>query len=155
MDKRAGELNAEYLAKAKHTDQTYCGTPRDTVGPVELKLGSLGRVHGIVVGAFGEASDDLHSLIHHLAVSRVRFAGPQVGRRGQVRTEEAEIALTTSLLRKSLSVCAVRRQACSPLIQLFFGFASDIDQTNINRDIRDGNWLSIQMRPIPGFINLM
>ena len=29
------------------------------------------------------------------------------------------------------------RQACSPLIQLFFGFASDIDQTNINRDIRD------------------
>ena len=30
------------------------------------------------------------------------------------------------------------RQACSPLIQLFFGFASDIDQTNINRDIRDG-----------------
>ena len=34
------------------------------------------------------------------------------------------------------------RQACLPLIQLFFGFASDIDQTNINRDIRDGNWLS-------------
>ena len=34
------------------------------------------------------------------------------------------------------------RQACSPLVQLFFGFASDIDQTNINRDIRDGNWLS-------------
>ena len=91
MDKRAGELKAEYLAKAKHTDQTYCGTPRDTVGPVELKLGSLSRVHGIVVGAFGEASDDLHSLIHHLAVSRVRFAGPQVGRRGQVRMEEAEI----------------------------------------------------------------
>ena len=34
------------------------------------------------------------------------------------------------------------RQACSPLIQLFFGFASDIDQTNINRFIKDGNWLS-------------
>ena len=67
--------------------------------------------HGTVVGAFGEASDDLHSLIHHLAVSRVRFARPQVGRRGQVRTEEAEIALTTSFLRKSLSVCAVRSQA--------------------------------------------
>ena len=111
VDKRAGELNAEYLAKAKHTDQAYCGTPRDRVGPVELKLGSLGRVHGIVVGAFGEASDDLHSLLHHLAVSRVRYAGPQVGRRGQLRTEEAEIALTTSFLRKSLSVCGVRSQA--------------------------------------------
>ena len=34
------------------------------------------------------------------------------------------------------------RQACSPLIQLFFEFSSDIDQTNINSDIRDGNWLS-------------
>ena len=40
-------------------------------------------------------------------------------------------------------VVRVVRQACSPLIQLFFGFASDIDQTNINRDIRDGNWLSM------------
>ena len=67
--------------------------------------------HGTVVGAFGEASDDLHSLLHHLAVSRVRYAGPQVGRRGQVRTEEAEIALTTAFLRKSLSVCTVRGQA--------------------------------------------
>ena len=78
---------------------------------MERKLGSLGRVHGIVVGAFGEGSDDLHALIHHLAVSRVRFAGPQLGRRGQLRTEEAEIALSTSFLRKTLSVCAVRGQA--------------------------------------------
>ena len=30
---------------------------------------------------------------------------------------------------------SIIRQACSPLIQLFFGFASDIDQTNINRDM--------------------
>ena len=111
VDRRAGELNAEYLAKARRTDQNYCGTPQGAVGPVETKLGSLGRVHGIVIGAFGEASDDLHSLIHHLALSRVRYAGPQVGRRGQLRTEEAEIAITTSFIRKSLSVCAVRSQA--------------------------------------------
>ena len=113
VDRRAGELNAEYLAKAKHTDQTYCGTPLDTVGPAELKLGSLGRVHSFVIGAFGEASGDLHSLIHHLAASRVRFAGPQLKIRGQVRTEEAEIALTTSFLRKSLSVCVLRSKSQS------------------------------------------
>ena len=111
VDKRASELNAEYLVKARKTDQAYCGTAQGTVGPVELKLGSLGQVRGIVVGAFGEASDDLHSLIHHLAVSRVRVAGPQLGRRGQLRTEEAEIALSTSFLCKSLSVCGVRGQA--------------------------------------------
>ena len=44
--------------------------------------------------------------------------------------------------RKNKDTAVFSRQACSPLIQLSFGFASDIDQTNINRDIRDGNWLS-------------
>ena len=64
-----------------------------------------------MVGAFGEGSDDLHSLIHHLAISRVRVAGPQKGKRGQVRTEEAELALTTSFLRRTLSMVGVRAQA--------------------------------------------
>ena len=58
------------MQEARRTDQNYCGTPQGAVGPVETKLGSLGRVHSIVIGAFGEASDDLHSLIHHLALSR-------------------------------------------------------------------------------------
>ena len=46
---------------------------------METKLGTLGEVKGVVVGAFGEGSEDLHSLIHHLATSRVRVAGPQKG----------------------------------------------------------------------------
>ena len=51
------------------------------------------------------------------------------------------IIVTKVFMVKMVMVVAIR-QACSPLIQLFFGFASNIDQTNINRDIRDGNWLS-------------
>ena len=78
---------------------------------METKLARLGEVKGVVVGAFGEASEDLHSLIHHLAISRVREAGRQKGRRGLMRTEEAELALTTSLLRRALSVVGVRAQA--------------------------------------------
>ena len=46
-----------------------------------------------------------------MAISRVRVAGPQKGRRGQVRTEEAELALTTALLRRKLSIVGVRAQA--------------------------------------------
>ena len=38
-----------------------------------------------------------------------------------------QIYVPSALLVKSFDF----RQACSPLIQLFFGFASDIDQTNI------------------------
>ena len=111
VDKRASELNGEYITKARNTDRQYCGTAQGTTGPVETKLATLGAVKGVVVGAFGEGSDDLHSLIHHLAISRVRVAGPQKGRRGQVRTEEAELALTTSFLRRTLSVVGVRAQA--------------------------------------------
>ena len=71
----------------------------------------VGEVKGLVVGAFGEGSEDLHTLIHHLATSRVRVAGPQRGKRGQVRTEEAELAITTSFLRRTISVAGVRAQA--------------------------------------------
>ena len=39
------------------------------------------------------------------------MAGPQKGRRGQVRTEEAELAITTSFLRRTLSVVGLRAQA--------------------------------------------
>ena len=78
---------------------------------METRLASLGDVKGLVIGAFGEASEDLHSLIHHLAVSRVRVAGPQKGKRGQERSEEAELAITTSFLRRILSVAGVRAQA--------------------------------------------
>ena len=111
VDTRAGKLTQEYLAKACNTDQKYCDTAPGTTGPVETKLGTMGAVQGIVVGAFGEGSDALHTLVHHLAVSRVRVAGPQLGRRGQVRKEEAEIAITTSFIRRTLSVCGVRGQA--------------------------------------------
>ena len=111
VDKRASELNGEYIKKARTTDQLYCGTAPGTTGPVETKLARLGNVKGIVVGAFGEGSEDLHSLIHHLAFSRVREAGPQKARSGQLRTMEAELALTTSLLRRALSVVGVKAQA--------------------------------------------
>ena len=111
MDKRASELNGEYISKARNTDRQYCGTALDATGPVETKLASMGEVKGVVVGAFGEGSEDLHSLIHHLAISRVRVAGPQKGKRGQERTEEAELAITTSFLRRTLSVVGVRAQA--------------------------------------------
>ena len=96
---------------AKFCILQYCSSAPGTTGPVETKLATLGEVKGLVVGAFGEGSEDLHTLIHHLAASRVRVAGPQKGKRGQVRTEEAELAITTSFLRRTISVAGVRAQA--------------------------------------------
>ena len=118
VDVRADQLHQSYVAKARNTDRVYCGTPQGTVGPVERNLASMGEVKGLVLGAFGEASEATHSLIHSLAESRVRVAGPQLGRRGQMRSEEAEIALTTAFLRRTLSISAVKGQAFSLLDRL-------------------------------------
>ena len=40
-----------------------------------------------------------------------RVTGPQKGKRGQVRSEEAELAITTSFLRRTLSLAGVRAQS--------------------------------------------
>ena len=118
MDIRAHQLHQSYVAKARATDQTYCGTPDGEMGPVERKLASMGEVKGLVVGAFGEVSADTHALISHLARSRVQVARPQLGRRGHLRSEEAEIAITTAFLRRAFSICAVKGQAFSLLGRL-------------------------------------
>ena len=118
VDTRAGQLNAEYTTKARNTDRQYCGTADGTTGPVETKLSTMGEVRGIVVGAFAEASEATHDLIHHMAVSRARVAGPQLGKRGQLRSEQAEIAIATAFIRRSLSLCGVRGQTLSLLGRL-------------------------------------
>ena len=85
---------------------------------MERKLASMGEVEGLVVGAFGEVSAATHALITHMATSRVQVARPQLGRRGQLRTEKAEIAITTASLRRTFSICAVKGQAFSLLGRL-------------------------------------
>ena len=50
--------------------------PSGVVGPVESKLVSMGKIKGLVVGAFGEASEGLHDLVDQLAESRVAVQVP-------------------------------------------------------------------------------
>ena len=118
VDIRANQLHQSYVAKARATDRTYCGTPDGEMGPVERKLATMGEVEGLVVGAFGEVSAATHALIAHLAKSRVQIARPQLGRRGHLRSEEAEVAITTAFLRRTFSICAVKGQAFSLLGRL-------------------------------------
>ena len=58
VEKRAEKVAAEYVRKAQHTDQAYCGTAPGTVGPVEARLrtGTFDKTAPLVFGAFGEAS---------------------------------------------------------------------------------------------------
>ena len=115
VDKRANLLQNEYLNKARCSDRTYNGVQQGVVYPVEKKLLELGEVRGIVAGNFGEVSEATHTLIADLATNRVRVAGPSRGKRGFIRSEEAERALAISSLRRHLGVATVKAQ-CHSLV---------------------------------------
>ena len=100
----------------------YSSTPANAcilvVGPTERKLIQLGQVRGLVAGNWGEVSEPCHALLAHLATSRVRVAGPTRGKKGLVRSEEAERAIAISSLRRKLGVATVRAQCYSLLGRL-------------------------------------
>ena len=113
MDHWANQLQGEYLQKARAADRKYKGVPEGEVGGAERKLLQLGEVRGVAIGNWGEVSEATHALLAHLATSRVKVAGPTRGRRGMLRSEEAERAIAMSSLRRRLGVATVRAQCLS------------------------------------------
>ena len=78
-----------------------------TQGPVERKLEEFGDLMGLVVGAFGEVSEDFHHLINTMAESRVQKKERQ---RGLARGEE-ELSSITGEYRRLVSLACVKAQA--------------------------------------------
>ena len=66
-----------------------------------------GELFGLVVGAFGEGSDDLHELIQILAEKKVGANGL---RRGREASEE-ELGVVVGQIRRALSTASVRAQS--------------------------------------------
>ena len=112
VDVRAGQIQQEYVKKARGADRRQ-GVPEGEIGAVEAKLISLGEVQGVICGNFGEVSEPTHSLISAMATSRVRVAGPSRGRRGVMRSEDAERAMAVSAIRRRVGVATVRAQVSS------------------------------------------
>ena len=103
MDRRARELPAEYCRKARETDRV----PEGVKGPVERKLEGFGDLLCLVVGAFGEVSEDFHFLINSLAEATVQKSEL---RRGQV-SREGELSVITGEYRRLVSLAGVKAQA--------------------------------------------
>ena len=118
VEVRASALQEEYLKKARAADRNHNGVPEGEVGACERKLIELGEVRGLVAGNFGEVCETWHALLAALATSRVRVAGVKYGRRGMLRSEEAERAVAISHLRVQLGVATVRAQCTSLLGRL-------------------------------------
>ena len=105
--RRARVLTEEYAKKASDVDRVYGGVAEGTVGRVQRKLVDFGEVRGLVFGAFGECSEGVHELVHHLANSRLKAEGLQQGR----ESGKGELGVLVGQVRRILSITAVRAQA--------------------------------------------
>ena len=99
-------MQGEYNKKAKAADRLYGGVEEGIVGPVENKLLQYGDLQGLVVGAFGEGSEDLHKLIQVIAESRVNSVGLLRGK----KCSDVELGCVVGQVRRMLSSANVRAQ---------------------------------------------
>ena len=107
VDRRANLLQNEYRRKARDADKNYVGHNSENIGPVERKLMQFGEIIGLVVGAFGEGSEDLHDLLQKIAESKANAMGLRRGR----ESTDTEIGIIVGQIRRSLSTTFVRAQA--------------------------------------------
>ena len=129
VDRRANLLQGEYRRKAREADRLGGDHVLQEMGPVERKILLYGHLVGLVVGAFGEGSGDLHSLVQSLAESKV--TAMRLRRGGQA--SEEELGMVVCHIRRSLSTTFVRAQAQCLLSRLNCtgqGFAQAFKQRN-------------------------
>ena len=106
-DRRSGLLQSEYKRKLAKYDHRYHGTGPGQSGPLVRRLEGYGKLWGLVVGAWGEGSKDLHNLIsivgNSLVAAKARARGWDGG--------EGELGQAISQIRRRLSCTFVRSQA--------------------------------------------
>ena len=83
------------------------GTEQGQIGPLQQRLENFGPLVKLVVGAWGEGSEDLHSLVQTLGESRLLSQGLGCGEEGS----GSELGVIIGQIRRTLSVSAVRAQA--------------------------------------------
>ena len=67
VELRAEKVPRECLSQAHTLDEAFNGTPRNVRGPVESKLHAMGKITGLVFGAFGEVSKSVAELTSRVA----------------------------------------------------------------------------------------
>ena len=101
MDRRAKALAGEYmrdLAALRRFHNTVAGQ----AGPLERRLEELvgeTGLQGLVVGRWGEASQDLHNLVQGLADARALYGARLTG----ITTSEGNLSTIVSRYRRILS----------------------------------------------------
>jgi hypothetical protein len=110
VDNRSKLLQGEYQLKARKADQNFGGTQVGEIGRMEHKLLNYGRVHGLVVGAWGEISEDFKMLMQVISDKKKEELEAQTGVDNR-RTMTAQLATFISQNRQQLSRVCVQSQA--------------------------------------------
>ena len=110
VDRRADLLQGEYTAKARKADRKYGNTEEGQIGRMEQKLMSYGIVRGLVVGAWGEISEDFKSLMEVMAERKREDLEAQIGFENR-KSVSAQLASYISHNRQQLSLICVQSQS--------------------------------------------
>ena len=107
---RAHQVSGEYLRAARQADRQYSAPG---TSPILDRLRSFGQTRGLVFGAYGEASPDVHAL---LTVAADGLAARQWRDMGARTQEEARSFIVSSLRRRLglVASAACRTSACLP-----------------------------------------
>ena len=110
VDNRGKLLQGEYEAKARKADRRFGNTPLGELGRMENKLLNFGRVRGLVVGGWGELSEDFKMLMQVMADRKKQELEAQTGLENR-RSVTAQLATYVSQNRQQLSRICVQSQS--------------------------------------------
>ena len=99
-----------YRAKARKAEKKYGNTPEGQIGRMEQKLLSFGKVRGLVVGAWGEISEDFKSLMEVMGEKKREELEAQTGMENR-KSVTAQLASYISQNRQQLSRICVQAQS--------------------------------------------
>ena len=106
-DRRGRELPASYRRALERLDREHRGTAPGETGALVARLQGYGELLCLVFGAWGDCSEDLHSLVQICAESKVEHLCRSTGRPEM----EGQLSVITSQYRRLLSTTMVRAQA--------------------------------------------
>ena len=114
VDRRARGLPADYKRKLAAIDSQYYHTAVGATGPLVQRLESMGELLCLVVGAFGEVSEDLERTIKAIAESRALYLSRESGQ----PVSEARAGWILGQYRRLLSCLFIRSQASCLLARM-------------------------------------
>ena len=116
VQKRATLVDSEYKRHAIKLDVGLCNITKaargqlQEEGPVQKKLADFGKVEGWCFGVWGEASDEVHSLLNNIVEARIKVDDQSPGKQGGRMIKDLKSQLVGSV-RRQVSLTAVRANA--------------------------------------------